>query len=283
VTRTRTAPADSPTAPDLAAVKARQQVTWASGDFSAVATALVLVAERLADAVDLQPGWRVLDVATGSGNAALAAARLGCDTTGVDYVPALLERGRERAHAERLPVALVEGDAEALPFGDGEFDAVLSVYGAMFAPDHARAAAEIARVTRAGGRIGLANWTPTGFIGAMFRAIAAHVAPPAGVESPMLWGSEAHLAEIFGGTVRWTEHGRRTHNFRFASPEAFVDFFAAYYGPTHKAFEALGDEAGKLHADLTALAREWNRLDDGSGAIAIPGEYLESVGERVRS
>jgi ubiquinone/menaquinone biosynthesis C-methylase UbiE len=282
VTHAQTAATASPAAPDLAAVKARQQITWASGDFSAVATSLVLVAERLADAVDLRAGSRVLDVATGSANAALAAARLGCDTTGVDYVPALLERGRERAHAERLPIALVEGDAEALPFGDGEFDAVLSMYGAMFAPDHRRAAAEIARVTRAGGRIGLASWTPTGFIGAMFRAIAAHVAPPAGVASPMLWGSDEHLAEIFGGTVRWTEHRRRIHTFRFASPEAFVDFFAAYYGPTYKAFEALGDKAGELHADLTALAREWNRLDDG-GAVAIPGEYLESVGERVGS
>jgi ubiquinone/menaquinone biosynthesis C-methylase UbiE len=282
VTHVQTATAVSQpfAAPDLAAVKARQQVTWASGDFSAVATTIVLVAEHLADAADLRAGWRVLDVATGSGNAAIAAARLGCDVTGVDYVPALLERGRERARAERLPIALVEGDAEALPFADGEFDAVLSVYGAMFAPDHARAASEIARVCRFGGRIGLASWTPTGFLGDMFRAIAAHVPPPAGVASPMLWGSEEHLAEIFGGTVRWTAHKRRIHNFRFESPEAFVDFFVTHYGPTHKAYAALGDRGHELHADLAALAREWNRLDDDGGAIAIPGEYLESVGER---
>jgi len=160
------APAEkSAPAPDLAAVKARQQTTWASGDFSAVATVMALVSERVADAADLRAGWRVLDVATGSGNAALAAARLGCDVTGCDYVPTLLERGRERARAERLPVTLVEGDAEALPFGDGEFDAVLSVLGTMFAPDHRRTAAEVARVCRAGGRIGLVSWTPTALAG----------------------------------------------------------------------------------------------------------------------
>jgi SAM-dependent methyltransferase len=268
-------------APDLAAVKARQQTTWASGDFSAVATTLALVAERLADAADLHAGWRVLDVATGSGNAALAAARLGCDVTGCDYVPALLERARERARAERMPIAFVDGDAEALPFGDGEFDAVLSVYGAMFAPDHPGAAAELARACRPGGRVGLASWTPAGFIGAMFRTIAARVPPPSGVASPMLWGTEDHLSEIFGDTVRWTAHRRRIHTFRFASPEAFVDFFATYYGPTHKAFEALGDRAHELRSDLADLARGWNRLDPGAGAIAVPGEYLESVGERV--
>jgi ubiquinone/menaquinone biosynthesis C-methylase UbiE len=274
---------DSYAAPDLEAVKARQQATWASGDYSSVATTIVLVAEHLADAADLRAGWRVLDVATGSGNAAIAAGRLGCDVTGVDYVQALLERGHERAAAERLPIAFAEGDAEALPFADGEFDAVLSVFGAMFAPDHARAAGEIARVARPGGRVGLASWTPTGFLGAMFRTIAAHVPPPAGVASPMLWGSEEHLAEIFGASVRWTAHRRRIHNFRFASPEAFVDFFATYYGPTNKSLGALGERSGELRADLIELAREWNRLDDDAGAIAIPGEYLESVGERVGS
>ena len=276
------APAEkSAPAPDLAAVKARQQTTWASGDFSAVATVMALVSERVADAADLRAGWRVLDVATGSGNAALAAARLGCDVTGCDYVPTLLERGRERARAERLPVTLVEGDAEALPFGDGEFDAVLSVLGTMFAPDHRRTAAEVARVCRAGGRIGLVSWTPAGFVGEMFRTIAAHVPPPAGVASPMLWGTEDHLAAIFGDTVSWTAHRRRTYTWRFVSPEAFVDFFATYYGPTHKAFEGLGDRAHELRSDLTELARKRNRLDPDAGAIAIPAEYLESIGERV--
>jgi ubiquinone/menaquinone biosynthesis C-methylase UbiE len=268
-------------APDLAAVKGRQQATWASGDFSAVATVMSVVSERLADAADLHAGWRVLDVAAGSGNGALAAARLGCQVTGCDYVPSLLERGRERARAERLQVEFVEGDAEALPFGDGEFDAVLTVVGSMFAPDHRRTAAEIARVCRAGGRIGLVSWTPTGFVGEMFRTVGAHVPPPAGVASPALWGTEDHLGDIFGDTVRWTEHRRRTYTWRFVSPEAFVDFFATYYGPIFKAFESLGDRADELRSDLTELARKGNRLDSGAGAIAIPSEYLESVGERA--
>jgi SAM-dependent methyltransferase len=265
------------TTPDLAAVKERQQATWASGDFSEVATTIVLASERLADATDLRAGSRVLDVATGSGNAAIAAARLGCQVTGCDYVPALLERGRERAAAERLKIDFVDGDAEALPFEVGAFDGVLSVYGAMFAPDHAKTASEIARVCRPGGRIGLVSWTPEGFIGAMFRTIAAHVPPPAGVASPMLWGTEAHLGEIFGDTVEWTAHERRIHNFRFVSPEAFVDFFVTYYGPTLKAVGAAGD----LRDALVDLAREWNRLEPEAGAIAIPSEYLESVAVRA--
>ncbi|MFN8160908.1 MAG: class I SAM-dependent methyltransferase [Solirubrobacterales bacterium] len=276
-----TAAPDGASAPDLAAIKARQQTTWASGDFSAVATTIVSVSERLVDSADLHAGWRVLDVATGSGNAAIAAARLGTEATGCDYVPALLERGRERAAAERLPVTLVEGDAEELPFPDGDFDAVLSVYGSMFAPDQGRTAAEIARVCRPGGRVALASWTPEGFLGDMFRTMAAHVPPPAGVASPMLWGSEQHLAELFDESVDWTAHERRVHTFRFTSPEAFVDFFATNYGPTHKGFESLGENAGALRSDLTELAGEWNRLGPDAGAIAIPGEYLESVGERV--
>jgi ubiquinone/menaquinone biosynthesis C-methylase UbiE len=263
--------------PDLAAVKERQQATWASGDFSEVATTIVLVSERLADSTDLRAGTSVLDVATGSGNAAIAAARLGCQVTGADYVPALLERGRERAAAERLSIDFVEGDAEALPFGDASFDGILSVYGAMFAPDHQQTASEIARVTRAGGRIGLASWTPEGFLGSMFRTIAAHVPPPAGVASPMLWGTESHLEEIFGNSVAWIAHERRIHNFRFTSAEAFVDFFETYYGPTLKAIGANEE----LRGALVELARESNRLGPDDGAIAIPGEYLESVGIRA--
>jgi SAM-dependent methyltransferase len=266
---------DTPT-PDLAAVKQRQQQTWASGDFAAVAARIVLVAEQLVDAADLRAGWRVLDVATGSGNAAIAAARLGSIAVGVDYVPALLEKGRWRAAAEGLQVELVEGDAEALPFADGSFDAVTSVFGSMFAPDHRQAAAELLRVTRPGGTIALASWTPDGFIGELFRTVGAHVPPPAGVEPPMLWGTERHLRELFGEEISSLEVTERTFTFRFASPEEFVDFFRRWYGPTLKAFAALeGPSRDALEADLTALAQRWDRL--GDGAAAIPSTYLEAV------
>jgi ubiquinone/menaquinone biosynthesis C-methylase UbiE len=266
---------------DFPAIKARQQKTWASGDFSEVATTIVSAAERLVDEADLRAGWRVLDVATGSGNAAIAAARLGCSATGSDYVLELLERGRERARAERLEIDFVVGDAEELPFGHAAFDAVTSIYGAMFAPRQEQVAAEIIRVSRPGGTVALASWTPEGFLGAMFKTIGSHVPPPPGVQSPMLWGTEARLEEIFGADVEWTAHTRRNFNFRYRSAEEFVDFFITYYGPTLKAFEAAGDDGPALRTDLVELAREWNRLDDDAGAIAIPGEYLESVGRRV--
>jgi ubiquinone/menaquinone biosynthesis C-methylase UbiE len=265
------------TRPDLAAVKQKQQAAWSSGDFSVVAARIVLAAEQLVDTADLRAGWRVLDVATGSGNAAIAAARLGCEAVGVDYVPTLLERGRARAAAEGLDVELVEGDAEELPFPDASFDAVTSVYGSMFAPDHAQTAAEILRVCRPGGTIALASWTPDGFIGHLFRTVAAHVSPPAGVRSPMLWGTEEHLRELFGGGIRSLEVAERTFTFRFRSAEEFVWFFRTWYGPTLKAFAAL--EAGQrdaLELDLIALAVRFNRLA-GNGAIAIPATYTESV------
>lgn len=268
---------DTP-APDLTAVKERQQQAWASGDFHVVAARITLVAERLVDTADLRAGWRVLDVATGSGNAAIAAARLGCTAVGVDYVPALLERGRRRAAAEGLEVALLEGDAEALPFPDRSFDAVTSVFGSMFAPDHERAASELARVCRMGGTIGLASWTPEGFIGELFRTVARHVPPPAGVPSPMLWGNEAHLRGLFGDLIGSLDVTERTFTFRFASAEAFVDFFRRWYGPTLKAFAAVEGENGRraLAADLVELARRFDRLG-GGGAIAIPATYTESI------
>jgi SAM-dependent methyltransferase len=263
---------------DLAAVKARQQATWASGDYAEIATLIVPVAERIVDRADLRSGSSVLDVAAGSGNAALAAARLGAVVTGIDYVPALLERGRERAAAERLRVDFREGDAEEIPFADESFDASISVFGSMFAPDHRRAAAELVRVTRRGGTIALASWTPESFIGSMFKTVASHVAPPAGLASPLLWGSDAHLAELFGTEVVWTHH-RRTFTFRFTSAEAFVETFAAYYGPTLKALEAAGSGHDALLRDLRDLARSWNRLEQ-PGPIAVASEYLESVGVR---
>ena len=264
-------------APDLAAVKQRQQAAWASGDFAVVAARIVLVAEHLCDTADLQAGWRVLDVATGSGNAAIAAARHGCEVVGVDYVPALLDGGRRRAEAEGLAVEFVEGDAESLPFADGSFDAVTSVFGSMFAPDHAQAAAELLRVTRPGGTIALASWTPDGFIGELFRTVAAYVPPPAGVQSPMLWGTEAHLRSLFGDGICSLEVEERTFTFRFASAREFVDFFRTWYGPTLKAFAALDGAARKeLEADLIDLARRWNRLG-GSAATALPATYIEAV------
>lgn len=264
------------TALDLAAVKARQQATWASGDFAEIATLIVPVAERLADAADLRAGSTVLDVASGSGNAALAAARLGCVVHGIDFVPALLDRARERAAAERLEIDLRRGDAEAIPFAARSFDASMSAFGSMFAPDHRRAAAELVRVTRPGGTIALASWTPDGFIGAMFRTVATHVPPPAGLASPMLWGTEEHLAELFGPDVGWV-HRRRTFTFRFSSAAAFVERFGASYGPTLKALEAAGPGRETLARDLHDLALEWNRLEQ-PGPVAVPATYLESVG-----
>lgn len=267
--------------PDLSAVKRRQQATWASGDYSAIGALIVPVAEHLCDAADLRAGTTVLDVATGSGNAAVAAARLGCEVTGLDYVPHLLERARERAAAERMHVRFVEGDAEALPFTDAAFDAATSVFGAMFAPDQRRTAAEIARVTRPGGRVALAAWTPEGFLGDVFRTLGGYVAPPPGVVSPMLWGRPEHLETLFGDRVRWVSHERRHFTFRFTSPEGFAETFVTRYGPTLKAVESL-DPSGRagFTRDLTDLARRHDRLAE-PGAIAIPAEYLVSVGVRV--
>lgn len=268
---------ETPT-PDLGAVKQRQQQAWASGDFAVVAARIVLVAEHLCDTADLHAGWRVLDVATGSGNAAIAAARHGCAAVGVDYVPSLLESGRRRAEAEGLDVQLLEGDAEALPFPDASFDAVTSVFGAMFAPDHARAAAELLRVCRPGGTIALANWTPTGFIGELFRTVAVHVPPPAGVQSPMLWGTESHLRGLFDDAIASLEIEERIFTFRFPSAEDFVLFFRTWYGPTLKAFASLeGESRDALEHDLLDLARRSDRLGGGSGAIAIPATYIEAV------
>jgi len=265
--------------PDFDAVKKRQQIAWSSGDFAVVASRIVLVAEQLCDTADLHAGWRVLDVATGSGNAAIAAARHGATAVGVDYVPALLERGRRRAAAEGLPVELLEGDAEALPFRDASFDAVISVFGSMFAPDHAKAAGELLRVCRPGGTIALASWTPDGFIGELFKVIARHVPPPAGVQSPMLWCTKAHLRTLFGTDVTSLDVRERTFTFRFLSAEDFTTFFRLWYGPTVKAFAALEGEArDALERDMTDLAQTFDRL--GNGAIALPAAYTETVAIR---
>jgi SAM-dependent methyltransferase len=265
--------------PDLAAVKQRQQQTWASADYAAVAALIVPMAEGLAQNAGLRAGDRVLDVATGSGNAALAAARCGCEVTGIDYVPALLERARARAAAEGLEIEFAEGDAEHLAFPDASFDAVLSCLGVMFTPDQERAAAELVRVCRPGGTIGLVNWTPAGFIGQMLRTVGKHVPPPAGVRPPPQWGTEERLRELLGDAVSRLDIRRRTFVFRFRSPDAFATFFRDNYGPVHKAFGAL-DEPGRerFNDDLTALAREHDREEGPS--VAMPAEYLEVVATR---
>jgi ubiquinone/menaquinone biosynthesis C-methylase UbiE len=265
------------TQPDLSFVKALQQQTWASGDYTAIASRIVLVSELLAETADLHAGWRVLDVACGNGNATLAAARSGTTAVGVDYVPALLESARERAVAEGLDAEFQAGDAEALPFDDNEFDAVLSVFGVMFAPDHRRTAAEIARVTRPGGRIALASWTPDGFVGQMLRVVSRYVAPPAGVVSPLLWGTEEHLADLFGEHITEATSTQRAYTFRFNSAPKYVTYFRRWYGPTLKAFEALdGTDQRKLAADLSALARDHNVHRSGDD-VAIRSTYLETV------
>ena len=266
--------------PDPAAVKARQQKMWASGNYAAVAARIVPMAEHLAEAAGLRPGDRVLDVATGSGNAALAAARYGCEVTGIDYVPELLERGRARAAAEGLEITFAEGDAEDLAFPDASFDAVLSALGVMFASDQERAAAELVRVCRPGGTIGLVNWTPAGFIGRLLKTVTRHVPPPAGVRPPTQWGTEERLRELLGDAVSRLEVTRRTYVWRFRSPEEFASFFKEQYGPTRKAFEAL-DEDGRrrLWDDLTALARDHDT--ERGLTVAMPAEYLEVVATRA--
>ncbi|MBX3634814.1 MAG: class I SAM-dependent methyltransferase [Rubrivivax sp.] len=265
-----------PAKPDLEAVKRRQQATWASGDFAVIGTTLQIVGESLAEAVDLRAGERVLDVAAGNGNATLAAARRFADVTSTDYVPALLDKGAARAAAEGLSVRFEVADAEALPFPDASFDVVLSTFGAMFTPDHRRAAGEMLRVLRPGGRIGLANWTPEGLIGRLFKIVGAHVPPPAGVASPALWGTESHLAGLFGGQVAHMHCERRLFHFRYRSAAHWLQVFRDYYGPTHKAFAAL-DAAGQqaLQRDVTALLEQVNT--GGASSLVLPAEYLEIV------
>jgi ubiquinone/menaquinone biosynthesis C-methylase UbiE len=266
------------TSDELEAVKAKQQATWASGDYAVIGTSLQIIGESLCEAVDVRAGWHVLDVAAGNGNASLAAARRGCDVVATDYVDTLLDRARRRADADGLPLTTKVADAEALPFEDGSFDAVLSTVGVMFAPDHQRAASELLRVCRPGGRIGLANWTPEGFVGQMFKVVGAHVPPPAGVQSPVLWGTEDHLQELLGSGAD-VQVTRKHFTFRYRSAEHFFETFREYYGPTFKAWGAL-DEAGQasFEEQLVALAAEANR-STGSD-LAVDSEYLEVVATR---
>ncbi len=266
-------------APDYETIKAKQRQTWATGDYAVIGTAILYMAETLCEAMDPRAGQRVLDVAGGSGNAALGMARRFCEVTCTDYVPELLERGRERAAAERLPITFEVADAEDLPYPDGSFDAVISTVGVMFAPHQERAAAELLRVCRAGGTIGLANWTPDGFLGELFRIVGTYAPPPAGVKPAALWGTEQRVRELFGDGVASLTATRRIFVFRARSAEHWIALFRQYYGPINKAFAAQ-DTAGQaaLTADLDDLLRRYNRATDGT--IAAAADYLEVIATR---
>src|SRR3954466_7071701 len=262
--------------PDLMALKIRQQAAWSSGDYAVVGTTLQIVGEQLCEALDLTPGSKVLDVAAGNGMASLAAARRWCRVTSTDYVPALLRSGRARAEAEGHPIEFIEADAEDLPFADGDFDTVLSTFGVMFTPNQDRAAAELMRVCKPKGQIGLANWTPDGFIGQVFKTLGKYLPPPAGIKSPALWGTSARLAEMFDAGARSISAESRIFKFRYRSPEHFLDVFMTYYGPVLKAFAALEPaKQEELHNDLHALIVRMNR--SGDSTMVVPSEYLEIV------
>jgi ubiquinone/menaquinone biosynthesis C-methylase UbiE len=261
---------------DFDALKKRQQATWASGDFAVIGTTLQIVGESLAEAVDLHAGERVLDVAAGNGNATLAAARRFASVTSTDYVPALLDKGRARALAEGFDIDFRFADAESLPFPDSSFDVVLSTFGAMFTPDHARPAREMLRVLRPGGRVGMANWTPEGFIGQLFRVIGAYVPPPPGLKSPALWGTEPHIVELFGAHADSIRCERKSFNFRYRSSAHWLQVFRDFYGPTHKAFASL--DAGSQERMAEEIIALLERLNTAAGrSLVIPGEYLEVV------
>lgn len=264
----------SPLTPDFAAIKQRQQMIWSSGDYAVIGTTLQIVGEQLCETVDLRAGSRVLDVAAGNGNATIAAARRFAHVTSTDYVGQLLERGKERAAADRLDVTFEIADAEALPYPDGSFDVVLSTFGVMFAPDQPQAAREMLRVVRSGGRIGVASWTPQGFIGQLLKIVSGYVPPPAGLQPPTLWGTRGRLEELFAGQSM--ELHDRTFTFRYQSPAHWLHVFRTYYGPTHRAFASLdADKQSKLEADIVALLGQHNR--SGDETLVVPSAYVEAV------
>jgi len=264
---------------DLAAIKIRQHGAWSTGNYAIVGTTLQIVGESLCEALDLRAGARVLDVAAGNGNATLAAAHRFCDVTSTDYVPALLAAGRKRAEAEGHTIDFQEADAESLPFPDGTFDAVLSTFGVMFTPDQQRAAAELARVGKPGAKIGLANWTPEGFIGQMFKTIGSYVPPAPGLKSPALWGTRSRIDELFGAVATRIQASSRHFVFRYRSPLHFIEIFRTYYGPMNRTFAALEPERqAAFKGDLLELLQRGNRSADGT--LVLPSEYLEVVIER---
>jgi ubiquinone/menaquinone biosynthesis C-methylase UbiE len=269
-------PAPPPSSVDFAKIKQHQQAVWSSGDYATIGTTLQIVGESLAEAADVRAGERVLDVAAGNGNATLAAARRFAQVISTDYVPHLLENGAVRAKAEGFDVDFRTEDAENLGFEDESFDAVLSTFGAMFAPDQPRVAQELMRVARKGGRIGMANWTPEGFIGQLLKLIAGYVPPPPGISSPLLWGSEPRIVELFGNQAADIRCVRRHFNFRYRSAAHWIDVFTNYYGPLHKACEALPSERReRMVDDIAALLMRLNT--GGADSLIVPGEYLEVV------
>jgi ubiquinone/menaquinone biosynthesis C-methylase UbiE len=262
--------------PDLKVIKAKQQVAWSSGDYAIVGTTLQIVGEQLAEAMDLRAGQTVLDIAAGNGNFTLAAARRWCDVTSTDYVESLLQRGRQRADAEGLLVKFQKADAEDLPFADESFDAVASTFGGMFSPDQSRTASEMLRVCRSGGRIGLANWTPDGFIGQMFKTIGKYLPPPAGLKSPALWGTREWMERAFRAASASLIAEPRHFVFRYRSAQHFLDVFCEFYGPMLKAFEALNAAGRKaLSRDIIELIGRSNKSGDKS--MVVPSEYLEVI------
>jgi ubiquinone/menaquinone biosynthesis C-methylase UbiE len=264
------------TPPDLSAVKAKQQAAWSAGDYAIIGRTLQIVGENLCEAVNLRAGERVLDVAAGNGNATLAAARHFAEVTSTDYVPSLLERGRARAEAEGLQVTFREADAEALPFADSTFDVVLSTFGVMFTPDQARAAREMLRVCRPGGRIGLANWTPGSFIGELFKVLGRYLPPAAGLRSPALWGTEERLKELFSEAEASIQATPRIFNFRYRSPAHWMEVFRTFYGPVNRAFLALDTpRQDELERDILNLLSRFDR--GGAAGLVVPSEYLEVV------
>jgi ubiquinone/menaquinone biosynthesis C-methylase UbiE len=259
--------------PDLVAIKSRQQAAWSSGNYAVVGTTLQIVGEELCEALDLRAGRKVLDVAAGNGMASLAAARRWCDVVSTDYVANLLETGRARALAEGLPIEFKEADAENLPFSDGSFDTVISTFGVMFTPNQDKAAAELLRVCKSGGQIGLTNWTPDGFIGQLFRTLGKYLPPPAAAKSPALWGTRARLTEMFASGTSWIKTEPRIFNFRYRSPTHFVEVFKTFYGPVLKAFAALDTvHQTRLEKDIYDLIARMNKAEDGT--MVVPSEYL---------
>jgi ubiquinone/menaquinone biosynthesis C-methylase UbiE len=271
-----TTPAATSTAPNYTAVKTKQKATWGSGDYGRIGVTLQITGEALCEALDIRSGQSVLDVAAGNGNASLAAARRFCKVVSTDYVPSLLDQSRIRATAEKLAIDYREADAEDLPFDEASFDNVVSTFGVMFAPNQGQAASEMIRVCKRGGKIGLANWTPDGFVGQLFKTVGRHVPPPPGVNSPAAWGTEAFLSKHFGPYVAKVDVAARQFTFRYHSPEHWLDVFSSYYGPMVKAFEAIDEAAGaSLRNEIGQLIARHNRATDGT--LVVPSDYLEIV------